>query len=109
MQNLDALKNALLTVGPPVSHYAAAKQPDKYIVWAEDGQTDAVWADGSMQEQAIGGTIDYFTKTEYDLDVKKIQDALNTAGISYRLNSVQYETDTGYVHYEWVFEVDSFG
>ena len=109
MQNLDALKNALLTVGPPVSHYAAAKQPDKYIVWAEDGQTDAVRADGRLQEQAIGGTIDYFTKTENDPNVEKIQDALNDAEISFRLNSVQYETDTGYVHYEWVFEVDSFG
>lgn len=107
--NLNAIKEALLTVGPQVSHYAAAKQPDKYIVWAEDGQTDAVWADGRMQEQAIGGTIDYFTMTENDPNFEKIQYALNDAEIPFRLNSVQYEADTGYIHYEWVFEVDSFG
>ena len=107
MLNLDALKNALLTVGPPVSHYAATKQPDKYIVWAEDGQTDAVWADGKMQEQTIGGTIDYFTKTENDENVQKIQNALNGV-CSWRLNSVQYEDGTKYVHYEWTFEVEQW-
>lgn len=104
--NLNAIKEALLTVGVPVSHYAAFEQSDKYIVWAEDTQSDEVWADGEMQEQAIQGTIDYFTKTENDPNVKKIQDALN--GISFRLNSIQYEDGTKYIHYEWIFEVEQW-
>jgi len=103
MQNLDALKNALLTVGPPVSHYTAAKQPDKYIVWAEDGQANAIWADGHMQEQAITGTVDYFTKSEYDANVAAIQTALNSIDVSWRLESVQYEDFSGYIHYEWTW------
>jgi len=105
MMNLELVETALLTVGVPVSHYFAAKQPDQYIVWAEDSQGDSLYADGRMQEQVIQGTIDYFTKTENDTNVQKIQDALNDAEISFRLNSIQYEDDTKYIHYEWVFEV----
>lgn len=104
---LDDIKTALLTVGVPVSHYTAFEQSDKYIVWAEDTQSDEVWADGEMQEQAIQGTIDYFTKVENDPNVKKIQDALNGV-CSWRLNSVQYEDDTRYIHYEWIFEVEQW-
>lgn len=99
---------ALLTIGVPVDHYTAFKQVGQYIVWAEDGQSDSVWADGKMQEQAIQGTVDYFTKIEFDPNVQKIQAALND-GFSWRLNSVQYETDTGYIHYEFLFEVDGYG
>ena len=102
---LDVISTALLTVGVPVSHYTASKKPNKYIVWAEDGEGDSVWADGRMQDQVIQGTIDYFTKTENDPKVDTIQSALNNAEIPFRLNSVQYEDETKYIHYEWVFEV----
>ena len=105
---LDDVKTALLTIGVPVSHYEAHEQMDKYLVWAEDGQAASVWADDRMQEQAIQGTIDYFTKTENDPNVRKIQDALNDASISLRLNSVQHEDETGYIHHEWVFEVEQW-
>ena len=104
---LTDVKDALLTIGVPVSRYTAFEQSNKYIVWAEDNQADAIWADGEMQSQAIEGTIDYFTKTENDPNVKKIQDALNGV-CSWRLNSVQYEDDTRYIHYEWIFEVESW-
>ena len=103
--NIDIVPAALLTVGVPVSHYTATKKPNKYIVWAEDGQTDSVWAEGRIQEQVIQGTIDYFTKTENDPNVNAIQYALNSAEISFRLNSVQYEDETKYIHFEWLFEV----
>jgi len=106
MTNLEVLKNALLTVTQNVGHYEAREKTDAYIVWAEDNQADSVWADGRMQEQAVEGTVDYFTKTENDTSVQSIQNALNDAGVSFRLNSIQYETDTGYIHYEWTFQVE---
>lgn len=99
---------ALKKVVPNCYHYTATKQSDKYIVWAEDNQADAVWADGKMQEQTIEGTIDYFTKMEYDPNVSLIQDALNDGNISWRLNSIQYEDDTRFIHYEWVFQVSGW-
>ena len=104
MPDLEVLKNALLTVTQNVGHYEAREKTDAYIVWAEDGQADEVWADNRMRHQAIQGTADYFTKTENDPNVGKIQDALNDV-CSWRLNSIQYEEDTGYIHYEWVFEM----
>lgn len=105
---LDDVKNALLTIGVPVYHYTALEQLNKYIVWAEDNQADAAWADGKMQEQAIEGTIDYFTKQENDPNMQIIQNALNNGCISWRLTSVQYETDTRYIHYEWTFQVSEW-
>jgi hypothetical protein len=105
---LNDVRDALLTVGVPVFHYTAFEQSNEYIVWAEDNQADSVWADGLMQEQSIEGTIDYFTKTENDPNVQKIQDALNDGSISWRLNSVQYEDDTKYIHYEWIFQVSGW-
>jgi hypothetical protein len=39
--------------------------------------------------------------------VQQIEDALDTDdSLAWQLNSVQYEQDTGYIHYEWVFEID---
>lgn len=102
---LRELGEALMAVTPDCYHYKALQQSDKYIVWAEDGQADTLWADGKMQEQAIQGTVDYFTREEYDPNFAKIQEALNSIGVSWRLNSIQYEDDTRYTHYEWVWEM----
>ena len=109
MPNLSALKTALLTVTNKTYHFTAPQNvTGSYIVWAEDTQADSVWADGKMVNQAIQGTVDYFTKSENDATVESIQDALNNGEISFRLNSIQREQETGYIHYEWVFEVEGF-
>jgi len=105
MASLDDLKNALLTVTDNVGHYEAFKKDDQYIVWAEDGQAAAGYYDNHMASQAITGTVDYFTKMENDPNFGKIQKALNSIDIAWRLNSIQNETETGYIHYEWVFEL----
>lgn len=105
---LQRVKEALLTVGLPVSHYKAHRQEDRYLVWAEEGASSALWCDGRLAEQAIQGTADYFTRTEYDPYVEKIQRALGDAGIAFRLHSIQYEQDTQYTHYEWIWEADAW-
>lgn len=106
---LKIIPKILLTVTENVSHYKAMNQTDKYIVWAEDSEGDSVEGDDRKINQSIQGTIDYFTKEEFDSNVDKIQDALKDSCISFYLNSVQYEDrdDSGadYIHYEWVFEV----
>lgn len=100
---LDAVKTALLTVTSNVHHRDATLATGNYIVWAEESQSDSVWANNKMKEQAISGTIDYFTSIEYDPNFDAIQAALSNAGISFRWNSTQ---DEGAItHYEWVFEV----
>lgn len=106
---LKKIKQALLTVSKNVYHYEAQKREGNYIVWAEDSGGENSWADDLCTYQAISGTIDYFTKTEYDPTVEAIQAALNDADIVWRFNSSQYETDTKYMHYEWEWEVSDGG
>lgn len=103
--DLFKLRNALLTVVPEVYHFAAPPQTNgSYIVWAEDG-FNSFQSDDKSEDFCYTGTIDYFTPQEYDGNIKKIQDALNKADISFRVNSIQREGDTGMIHYEWVFEL----
>lgn len=105
MPNLDVIKNALLTVTQNVGHYEAREKTDKYIVWAEDGGGESSWADNKRKYGAVTGTVDYFTKTENDPNVAKIETAFGTIRVSWRLNSIQHERDTGYIHFEWVWEM----
>ena len=102
---LSEIRDVLLTVGVPVFHYFGKTKEDKYIVWAEDNESGSLKADDEVIEQEIQGTIDYFTREEFDENVLKIQQALNSANIPFRLNSVQHEDDTNFVHFEWTFEV----
>lgn len=99
------LRDLLLTVGVPIFHYEAHEQDGNYIVWAEDGQGDTVSADNQMEDQVIQGTIDYYTKKEFDSIFETIQQTLNSAEISWKLNSIQHERETGYIHYEWIWEL----
>lgn len=102
---LKIIPDTLKTISDNVSHYEAFKKEDKYIVWAEDSEGSSVEGDDQKTNQSIQGTIDYFTKKDMDEKVDEIQAALTNACISFYLNSVQYEDETGYIHYEWVFEV----
>ena len=102
---LKIIPDTLKTVSDNVSHYEAFKKEDKYIVWAEDSEGSSVEGDDQKTNQSIQGTIDYYTKEDMDPKVDEIQKALVDACISFYLNSVQYEDETGYIHYEWVFEV----
>lgn len=104
---IETIPKILLTVlsEDRVSHYEALRQNDYYAVWAEDSEGDSVAGDNRKIAQAIQGTIDYYTKNDMDERVDKIQGALKNACISFYLNSVQYEDETGYIHYEWVWEV----
>lgn len=103
---LEAVRDALLTVTDEVGHYKAWDKPtNKYIVWAEDMEVAAMNTDNYKGGQTIEGTIDYFTKDEDDENIEKIQLALNAARIGWELNSVQYEDETRFIHYEWLFRV----
>lgn len=102
---LQDLRDLLLAVTPNVFHYDASGQTGNYIVWAEDGEGASGHADGQKTTQVIQGTIDYFTRTEFDPVVDEIQDKLNSVDIAWRLNSIQHEKDTGYIHFEWVWEM----
>ena len=101
------LRDLLLTITPNVFHYFTTGQTGNYILWAEDGETGSSDADDCKTDQAVQGTIDYFTKTEFDPNFDLIQEKLNSVDIAWKLNSIHHEQETGYIHYEWDFEIDN--
>lgn len=108
-QALDHLESALNTLpgmAGRIFHLEAFQQTGNYIVWAEEGQDgDNFVADDAPLLQALTGTVDYYTQTKRDKMVSKIQKALTGAKIGWELNSTQNETDTGYIHHEWVWTI----
>lgn len=106
--NLTDLKAAILTATTRAYHYTAPATPIfPYCVWSEDMQSDAIHGDGVMVGRVIEGTIDVFSKVEFDPLPDAIQRALNNAGIGFRLNSIQYERDTKIIHHEIVWNIET--
>ena len=127
---MDELITNLLATGYDFAHFGWSKAPSgDYGVYAEEGANDLV-ANGRHVERAIRLTVDYFTRAVdkrvtyntttpgvydtngngayswFDAHPAKtaIENALNNSPCVWYLNSVQFENDTGYVHFEWVVE-----
>lgn len=88
-----------------VSHCERLKS-NRYFVWQEDSRSDFE-ADDRHGEKAVEGTTDLYTKQEFDPWAAAFEAALDADGvIAWYLNSVpQYEEETGFHHYEWVWQV----
>lgn len=99
---MDRIKTALEGTGLRFKHYGWASAPkSEYGVYSEDGAADFL-ADGLHGEKGVTGTIDYFTRID-DGSPKKTVEAALEGVCAWRLNSIQYEEDTGLIHYEWEF------
>lgn len=95
---------AHLAVTDQVSHGGRMKS-DRYFVWQEDGADDLI-VDGTHGEKTVTGSTDLFTKREFDPWKDSFEAALDEyPEISWELNSVQFEEDTGIWHYEWIWSV----
>lgn len=100
----DHIIDAHLAVTDAVRH-AHAMKSDRYFVWQEDGANDLI-AGCIHAEKAVTGTTDLFTKKEFDPWKDELEAAFDASPyIFWKLNSVQYEEETGFYHYEWVWEV----
>lgn len=108
LSSLQNLKTILLTVSNNFGHYEALDTLQPYGVWAEDIEASELGADDYKAGQTIQGTIDWYTKDQDDPVLETLPAALNAARIRWKLNSVQYEDETGYIHYEWLFYVRQY-
>lgn len=89
-----------------VYHYWRATTTYPYCIWQEDVEAAGLQGDDHKAEQAIGGTVDYFTRTEFDSNVDSIQSALNGVdGLSFYLDMVQFEDETNLIHYSWTWSI----
>lgn len=99
---LVKVKDALLVATPYTYHYTRPEGiTPPFVVWQEDGG-EYFHADNRNAEHSITGTIDVFSKTEFDTLFDDVPEALDgVATVS--LNSVQYEDGTSLIHYEYRF------
>ena len=107
-QKLKQIRDLLLDVDAHVYHYEAPSKPEKlsyYIVWAEDMECEPFYSDNGKTGMVMQGTIDLFTKQEFDPLIDAIQNVLAENKIGSRISAVQYEDETQFIHYTWDFEL----
>ena len=99
--------NEILTELQKLGSFAAwgwSKQTaGDYGVVSADGQ-NALRAGDALAEKVTEGTIDWFTRNPSGTVPGGVETALDALGASCYLNSIQYESDTGLIHYEWVWQ-----
>ena len=102
---LEKLCAALLSVSDNVYPFSAPKAAGvPYILYAVEAES-ARWTDDRPDMQVMPGTIDLYCKSDKCPLIRDIPRVLADADVSFYLNSVQHEDETGLLHYEWVFEV----
>lgn len=88
-----------------IYHYdATGGKGDRYIVWQEEGESDSLFLDNQHDEIVIKGSLDIYTKIEFDDLVDEIIDLFNAKGISFNIINIEYETNSSYIHYSFDWE-----
>ena len=100
---LKELRDALVNMSDvKVYHYWRPRLKAPFIIWQEDGADSSVSSNNKVIGQSVHGTLDFYTKDEYDETFDLIQETLNDLeGFSWRWDSTQYEDETGLTHYSW--------
>lgn len=104
---LATVKNVLLTITDNVGMYEAINSGKTYIVYYPESEASELAADNVKSLESMSITVDLYAR-EKDGGVsiaEQIKQALNNANISHYLSAVIYESETGFVHYEFVCEV----
>ena len=110
--SFSALRDALTATGYKFAHFGwrkgAKEASQDHGVWGEDDELP-LYADNAHAEMVMQGTIDYFTRDDSDAPRTTIEAALTSYNIPWRLNSIQFENETGFIHYEWIWELMPYG
>jgi hypothetical protein len=106
---LRQIGTALAALTPNCYHYFRPVQNFPCIVWAETGEDNSFYSDNRKSEQRIVGTVDCFTRIEFDGLLDDIQGAFEALGLTWSLATVQYETETKLIHYTWDWGVVADG
>lgn len=92
---------ALQEDGFQFAHFSWSHAPEgDYGTWEENAGTEFM-AEDAVAEQVMNGYVDYFTRDNTSAPRSAIQSAMTNAGVIWHLDTVQFEDDTGYIHYTW--------
>lgn len=105
----DCIIAAHTAVTDQVSHGGRLKS-NRYFVWQESKPRDLL-ADGKHCERVYRGSTDLYTTLEFDPwaeELEKSFDSRDNIAWSYNGKWLD-ESDTGFWHYEWLWEVTDDG
>lgn len=96
---MDRIATALASTQLDFAKYAWDKAPtgDYGVISMESG-SDFI-CDNLHCEKGLNCYVDYFTRDASSTPKNTIESALS--GFAYVLESVQFESDTHYIHYSW--------
>lgn len=98
----DAIES-LVQNGYKFAHFAWSHAPEgDYGTWGEDSGNEFTAGD-VVAETVMNGFVDYFTRDDSGAPKETIENAMTDEGIVFHLDAVQYESDTGYIHYTWEY------
>lgn len=102
------LVTKLKGTGIPFAEYAWDKRPSgDYGVVALEFEAGSLYGDNMKVATAWEGSVDLFTKGRNTTKTAQVESVLSEVCEGcWMLNSIQYENETGLVHYEWVFQVE---
>lgn len=102
---MEKLRKALSAVAENCYHfYPSSLTKNPYVIWKEDGRND-LEAGNVHAEKAWTGVVDLYTETENDPLVSDIEGAFESIGCAYNLVTVDYEEESGKIHYSWDWEL----
>lgn len=104
----EALVNALKATGIPFAEYQWSTRPagDFGVVQLERSVA-TVEGDGEIQERAYEGSVDLYMKGRDNSKIALVKQVLTAqCGGAFVLSSIQFEEETGLLHYEWVFQLE---
>lgn len=105
-ERLKEVQAALAPLCAETYHYTrhGNRIGESCIIWAEDAAENDLFADNCCAERQVHCTVDAYTRTEYDPLLDSVQDTLERMeNAACSLSSVQYEEETGLIHYQWDF------
>lgn len=88
-----------------VYHYWRPQMQAPFIVWAEAGEANDFHADNGKAEILLSVTIDVYTQTEFDELLDNVFEYLDGQKIPFTLDLVDFEEDTGLIHYSFTCEM----
>lgn len=88
-----------------IYHYdATGGKGDRYIVWQEEGESDSLFLDNQHDEIVLKGSLNIYTKVEFDDLVDEVIDLFNGNGVPFNIINIEYETNSNYIHYSFDWE-----
>lgn len=86
----------------PFTEWAWSTAPaNGYGVVTADGQSELKADADPVAEKMLTGYVDVFVKATDPDPTDDVEAAMKALGVWFRMESIQFEPETGFIHYEW--------